>query len=243
MGAFTEKRFMREHRPIRSEKMYRLKLSALAIGISALTICIAPQALAQVAGQPDELQAIYACKTIADPQERLTCYDNSVGLFQDAEKSGELVTVSKTAIEKVERDAFGFNIPSLPSLGRIFGGGKDKAPAAPKESDLTAPVRQAEITQPVTSPTRPPEVMKRPTPSEVSEVTLEIRKMTTFGYKKTRFFMTNGQVWEQLDSNRIRISKSDEKKPKTAVISKAALGSFVMLINDKGSNIRVKRVR
>ncbi|MEP3891148.1 MAG: hypothetical protein ABJN69_11865 [Hellea sp.] len=223
--------------------MYRLKLFTLALGTVALTLSAAPQAWAQIAGQPDELQAIYACKTIADPQERLACYDNSVGLFQAAEKSGEVVAVSKTAIENVERDAFGFNIPSLPSLGRIFGGGKDKAPSAPKESDLTAPVKRAEATQIVKQPTRPPEVMKRPTPSEVSEVTLQIRKMTTFGYKKTRFFMTNGQVWEQIDANRIRISKSQKGKTHTAVISKAALGSFLLKINDKGSDIRVKRVR
>lgn len=223
--------------------MYRLKLSALAISSLALTAFIAPQAFAQVNGQPDELQAIYACKSIADPQERLACYDNSVGLFQAAEKSGEVVTVSKTAIEKVERDAFGFNIPSLPSLGRIFGGGKDEAPSTPKESDLTAPVQQAESGTSSQAATTAPEVMKRPTPSDVSEVKLQIRKMTTFGYKKTRFFMTNGQVWEQLDSTRVRIPKSKAGKIHDAVISKAALGSFVLLINDEGSNIRVKRVR
>ena len=61
-------------------------------------------------------------KTIRDAQERLAYYDSSVGRFEAAQKSGEVVTVSKTAIEKGERDAFGFNLPSLPSLGNLFGG-------------------------------------------------------------------------------------------------------------------------
>jgi len=121
--------------------MFAHKTAFLAVGATALMTLSAPQALAQIGGQPDELQAIYQCKSIADSMKRLECYDNSVGRFQAAEKSGAVLTVSKADIENVERDAFGFNIPSLPKLGRIFGGGKDKvALKTEKESDLTAPV-------------------------------------------------------------------------------------------------------
>jgi len=77
---------------------------------------------------------------------------------------------------------------------------------------------------------------------EVSNISLEVRKMTEFGYKKTRFFMKNGQVWETTGTTRIRVPKKKDG-PIIAEISKAALGSFVLQLNGKGSDIRVKRVR
>jgi len=120
--------------------MYMLKISAIIISTLAIAMTIAPQAIAQIDDQPDELQAIYACKTITAPEERLACYDNSVGRFQAAEKSGNVVAVSKTTIEKVERDAFGFNIPSLPSISGIFGRNNkesDTSKRVKKENDLT----------------------------------------------------------------------------------------------------------
>lgn len=203
-------------------------------------------AFAQSAKKPNELQAIYACKSITDAQKRLACYDASVGRFEAAEKSGEVVTISKTAIEEVKRDAFGFNLPSLPSLGKIFGG-NDKSETKPmkaaRENDLTAPVKEAERTRTAKSPLKPATLNKNSTTSTVTEVTLDIRKTTEFGYKKTRFFMTNGQVWEQTDGTKIRIPKVRNEIANTAKISKASLGSFFLRINGKGSAIRVRRVR
>ena len=215
---------------------------AAILGISTLN----SQALAQSTAQPTELQAIYACKSLSNPDERLACYDNTVNRFAAAEKSGEVVTISKTAIEKVERDAFGFNIPSLPGLSKIFGGNKKPVKAATKvekESDLTAPVKLAVREPSITEPTPPPATSTTPEPSKISEVTLDIRKTTEFGYKKTRFFMTNGQVWEQADGVKVRLPKTRNGKTNTAKISKASLGSFLLRVNGKGSAIRVRRVR
>ena len=130
-------------------------LSVAFCSIIITTALLVTHAEAQSVAPPDELQAIYACKSISSAQERLACYDNSVGRFEEAEKSGEVVTVSKTAIENVEREAFGFNLPSLPSLSRIFGGNStsnDKPKKVEKENDLTAPVKQAErVTSPPSS--------------------------------------------------------------------------------------------
>lgn len=227
-------------------KIQKLLLTITVTG-SALHL-LTTTAFAQNTGQPNELQAIYACKLIPNPDKRLACYDNTVGLFEAAEKSGEVVTVSKTAVEKVERDAFGFNIPSLPSLGRLFGG-KNKTLAVdkkPKANPLTAAVAPPSAQSAELKPTHENSKLTkpvRPVTSKVTEVTLDIRKTTEFGYKKTRFFMSNGQVWEQADSLKVRIPKVRNGKKNTAEISKAALGSFFLRINGKGSSIRVKRVR
>ena len=221
--------------------MHRLKCFSFAIGGIAIIISNSPQAFAQVNSQPDELQAIYACKTIVNPQDRLACYDSSVGRFEAAERSGEVLTVSKAAIENVEREAFGFNIPSLPSIGKIFGGGSsDKTK---KESDLTAPVKQATREIEGAKTQKAPTLTSGPEMSKIEGVTLDIRKTTEFGYKKTRFFMTNGQVWEQSDTARVRIPKKSGGSLNTAEISKAALGSFLLKINGKGAAIRVRRVQ
>jgi len=214
---------------------------------------LALPALAQTSAQPDELQAVYACKSIASAEDRLACYDRSVGRFEAAEKRGELVTVSKKAIEKVERDAFGFNIPSLPSLGNIFGS-KNKTPESKEKTNaLTAPVAQpetqksdikeAEVKPRPSSPTPPPAKPIKPEASKITKVNLDIRKTTEFGHKKTRFFMANGQVWEQTDGNKVRVPKVRNGTPNTANISKASLGSFFLRVNGKGTAIRVRRVR
>lgn len=215
-------------------------------GSLTVSLIMSTTSQAQTSTQPDELQAIYACKTITAAEERLACYDRSVGRFEAAEKSGKVVTVSKTAIEKVERDAFGFNIPSLPSLGRLFGG-SDKPTNSPKksnkESDLTAPIKEVDNQTTKAGSSKPSVINEKPTSSKVTEVKLNIRKTTQFGYKKTRFFMTNGQVWEQADGIILRIPKTRNGKPNVADIRRAALGGFFLRINGEGSAIRVKRVR
>lgn len=200
---------------------------------------------AQSTNGPDELNAIYACKAQLDPTLRLACFDTAVGRFEAAQTSGEVITVSKTQVEEVEKEAFGFNIPSLPSLGGLFGG--KKAPAA-KANPLTAPSEQlgtktAELPSAKPQPTQPPASINPPQPSDIDSVSLDISKTTEFGYLKTRFFFSNGQVWEQSDGTKVRIPKVRNNVPNNAKISKASLGSFFLRVNGKGNAIRVRRVR
>ena len=222
-------------------KLHILTIASSSIMLSATLLSSTAQA--QSAAQPDELQAIYACKSISNPQERLACYDNSVDSFEAAEKSGEVVTVSKTAIEEVERNSFGFNIPSLKSLGGIFGGKETSKTKTAKSNDLTDPVKETAITSTPDTPSAPPAIKPKPKTSDIKEVSLEIRKTTEFGYKKTRFFMVNGQVWEQIDTTRMRIPKAKKNITHRAHIKKAALGSYLLQINGEGAAIRVRRVR
>ncbi|MEO0550069.1 MAG: hypothetical protein AAFZ91_09115 [Pseudomonadota bacterium] len=69
---------------------------------------------------------VYACVDIADDLERLACYDNAVGRLKVAEETGEVTTISRAEIEEVQRDSFGFSIPSLPKIAMPrFGGNSD----------------------------------------------------------------------------------------------------------------------
>lgn len=196
----------------------------VSIGIFSWT-----PAHAQSAAQPNEVSAVYACKSVTDSLKRLECYDNAVGRLQKAEESGEVVTVSKAEVEKVERDAFGFNIPSLPGLGKLF------------KKDKNKPAKSAALT------TKGPKSVKNKEDSllakDMKTVSFEISKTTTFGRDKIRFFLDNGQVWEQVTQESIRIPKVRNGVLNTAEIRKASLGSFLMRINGKGRATRVRRVR
>ncbi len=54
-----------------------------------------------------------------------------------------------------------------------------------------------------------------------------------------RFELANGQTWIQIDDREYRMPRTDTL---TASISRASFGSFVLQVNDRGRNIRVRRV-
>jgi len=229
----------------------------LVAALLVFTLGTAGVGFAQIAGQPSEVTAIYACKTLTDPDARLACYDTAVGRLEVAQKSGEIVTLSKTQVEKVKKDAFGFNIPSLPGLGKLFGGGSKNKPKSKTHAALADMPALADIDAPQSKPkTKKDKAKKAKTKKDkakkkqaaidadnIKSVSLTLRKTTTFGHKKTRFFFNNGQVWEQADSLSVRIPKSRGGIPNTAKITKAALGSYMLRVNGKGRAVRVRRVR
>ena len=190
-------------------------LISVIMGLFAVNV-----ASAQVGETPDELIAIYKCKSIEKPEIRLECYDNAVERFEKADNDGELVTVRKAKIQNVEREAFGFNIPSLSSINRIFGlkekSDSDTVTAEIKDkNDLTASVKKPNTLK--KSPKKKEKKQKTKV-KNIDEVLLNIKKTSVFGYKKTRFFMTNGQVWEQIDNTRVKIPKAKDNRVNTALI-------------------------
>lgn len=93
----------------------------LAAGFAASLVAL--PALSQAAST----KAIYDCAAISDDTARLNCYDAAVGILKSAEEAGEITTVSRSDVEKVQRESFGFSIPSLPKLALPkLGAGKDK---------------------------------------------------------------------------------------------------------------------
>ena len=53
--------------------------------------------------------------------------------------------------------------------------------------------------------------------------------------------MTNGQVWEQIDNySESEYPRAKDNKANTALISKGAIGSFLLRVNSRGVAIRVK---
>ena len=225
--------------------LHKWSITLAAVCLSMATINIAPAWAAP-------LDPVYACAEIEGASERLACYDAAVGRLQEAEASGELTTVLRSEVEAVERVAFGFNLPALPRLKDLFGGGdkSSKSVQPPKRDALTAPVikrgsaaistREAEMSQSLSKAVlRPSKEIK-----EVRELVLGLRSTKEFGgSKKTRFYLDNGQVWDQQGSRRVRIPKEKNSRKNTVEIRKAALGSYLLRVNGEGAAIRVRRVR
>ena len=83
---------------------------------------------------PDVLEHVYACATITDEHQRLACYDAAVGNLHEAQNRGDVVAVDRQQVERVNREAFGFSLPSLP---HIFGRSGGHAPDAMEAQDMT----------------------------------------------------------------------------------------------------------
>jgi hypothetical protein len=61
---------------------------------------------------------------MADPAERLACYDKEAGALLDATTKGDVAVVDKSEVRKARKSLFGFSMPKIP-----FFSGDDTADA------------------------------------------------------------------------------------------------------------------
>lgn len=112
---------------------------------AAALIASMPAAIAQD-NQPISTQAVYDCAVIEADAERLACYDSAVGRLKAAEESGEVTTISRAEVETVQREAFGFSLPSLPRLAMPrLGSGADKSAAVTEITSAVNSIRSSKI--------------------------------------------------------------------------------------------------
>lgn len=65
---------------------------------------------------PESLRQVYACADISEDAARLACFDQSIGRLRAAESAGQVVAVDRTQMQSIERDAFGFSLPSIANI-------------------------------------------------------------------------------------------------------------------------------
>lgn len=99
----------------------RIYQFVLLAGFCAGTATLANAKDKSPPAQPRAYQDLLACKPIAEPAARLTCYDAQVGKLEQAASSGDVLVTDRATVREAKKGLFGF---SLPTLG-IFGGGKD----------------------------------------------------------------------------------------------------------------------
>jgi hypothetical protein len=61
------------------------------------------------------------CRAIADPQERLACYDREVAALEEAERTSQIRVVDRQQVRRSRRTLFGLDIPDLDIFGRDDG--------------------------------------------------------------------------------------------------------------------------
>jgi hypothetical protein len=64
--------------------------------------------------------ALEACRAIADPTQRLACYDKEAGALLAATQAGDVSVVDKSEMRRARKSLFGFAMPNLP----FFSGDK-----------------------------------------------------------------------------------------------------------------------
>lgn len=84
---------------------------ALAV-MSPVALVVTPLN-AQDQARPTALNALSACRTIADSGDRLACFDRQAAALEEAEKRGDVVVADRAEIRKTKRTLFGLNLPNF----------------------------------------------------------------------------------------------------------------------------------
>ena len=91
----------------------------------ALTVLASAPATAKDKDKPVAPPAIYQavvdCRALADPAQRLACFDRTVGQMVKAGEAKDLVVLDRETMRETRKGLFGFNLPKL----KLFGGGND----------------------------------------------------------------------------------------------------------------------
>lgn len=89
-----------------------------AVGLAALvTTAAVSQDKQKPAQTPPQVNALLACRNVADSAERLACYDKAAATIGDAVAKQELVVFDREGVRKTKRGLFGFSIPNLGVFG------------------------------------------------------------------------------------------------------------------------------
>ena len=83
-------------------------------------------------------------------------------------------------------------------------------PVATRAEPATAPAEEEGVT-----------IMRRDDDGSIEEISMVIERVREYNYNQHRFYMENGQVWRQVDTERVRLNRNSEN---TAVIRRAPLG-------------------
>ncbi|QUN05618.1 hypothetical protein KDN34_15740 [Shewanella yunxiaonensis] len=165
-------------------------------------------------------QQLAHCSTITDQSARLACYDHLAQAVTQAKKT---IPANEPAMNPKD-----LLVPSEPIA----------------ENSVSAPEKPAApIPTPATPKNNEKAVAQFGAPVERADAALEqIQDVVTKAQKGLRgtftITLSNGQVWQQIDSESFRI-----KNGQKVVIEKAALGSFLLKVEGSNRTIRVKRLQ
>lgn len=98
-----------------SAMLNKARSPLLATGALWLLVAAGPAHAQQAAD--DRLAPLRACAAIADPAQRLACYDREAGVVVAAVNTGDVRLVERREVEQTRRSLFGFTVPRLGIFG------------------------------------------------------------------------------------------------------------------------------
>lgn len=96
-----------------------IRTPRLLIVVAAASL--ATPAAAQETGGGNVVDAVAACRDIADSAARLACFDKAVTALVAARDKKDVVVLDRAEVQKTRRSLFGFTLPRI----KLFGGGDD----------------------------------------------------------------------------------------------------------------------
>jgi hypothetical protein len=95
-----------------------MKLGGGMVVAMALAALAAGSGLAKPKGREAAsnalIDAVAACRSVADEKARLACYDAAGARLAEAVRSKELVVLDRQEIRETRRSLFGFSVPNIP---------------------------------------------------------------------------------------------------------------------------------
>lgn len=108
----------------------------------SVLLCIASMTLPTAAqaqdGREDPgkvIDALIACRGIADPGARLGCLDSATAAIAVAREKRQIVVLDREGVRQAKRSVFGFSMPRI----KLFGSGDDE----PEVTEITDQITSA----------------------------------------------------------------------------------------------------
>src|SRR6185436_2620137 len=94
---------------------------------AGLVLAVSSAGAAMAADPADPaLKGLADCAALSDVAAKAACYDTASAALNTAVRTGEIIIVRKKEAQAAQRNAFGFNLPSLNIFDRINGDKKEK---------------------------------------------------------------------------------------------------------------------
>lgn len=99
-----------------------LRVIMPALVVAAMTVASSSAAAPRKAQpKPAQLQRLVDCRGVADPGQRLACYDRETAAFEQAQVSGQVVVMDNQQVRSTRRSLFGLALPDLSVFGDNSG--------------------------------------------------------------------------------------------------------------------------
>lgn len=112
------------------------------LGTPALLLALSTAAIAPAGGtqkQGDAVDAVVACRDIADTAARLACFDQHVKALAEAKQRKDIVVMDREGVRAAKRGLFGFSLPKI----KLFGDGDGDSDTDIKQIDSVVTTARA----------------------------------------------------------------------------------------------------